>query len=199
MSGMRSSSVVATTAWSARPISHALARRCWYWNVVAFSAARRSPRNSTGFRNSVASHTVSLLQPKVIDDLQLHAHGCASSIARPTTSCHCRTAATCCPPAAPRSRSRSSPSGMHSGYPNTKRAWRSSPTCCAPGPYAPPDLGVAGGWRALPALWQMVPRPRTGNAGCFATPGTAGPFHAVGRRVPGPLVRERADQGPVRF
>jgi len=28
-----------------------------------------------GFRNSVASYTVSLLQPKVIDDLQLHAHG----------------------------------------------------------------------------------------------------------------------------
>ncbi len=28
-----------------------------------------------GFRNSVASYTVSLLQPKVIDDLQLHQHG----------------------------------------------------------------------------------------------------------------------------
>ncbi len=28
-----------------------------------------------GFRNSVASYTVSLLQPKVIDDLELHAHG----------------------------------------------------------------------------------------------------------------------------
>src|SRR5438067_9089933 len=28
-----------------------------------------------GFRNSVASYTVSLLQPKIIADLQLHAHG----------------------------------------------------------------------------------------------------------------------------
>src|SRR5690606_36659508 len=28
-----------------------------------------------GFRNSVASYTVSLLQPKVIQDLDLHAHG----------------------------------------------------------------------------------------------------------------------------
>ena len=28
-----------------------------------------------GFRNSVASYTVSLLQPKVIADLDLHAHG----------------------------------------------------------------------------------------------------------------------------
>ena len=28
-----------------------------------------------GFRNSVAAYTVSLLQPKVIRDLDLHAHG----------------------------------------------------------------------------------------------------------------------------
>ncbi|HOX72529.1 MAG TPA: FAD-dependent oxidoreductase, partial [Dokdonella sp.] len=28
-----------------------------------------------GFRNSVAAYTVSLLQPKVIKDLDLHAHG----------------------------------------------------------------------------------------------------------------------------
>ena len=28
-----------------------------------------------GFRNSVASYTVSLLQPKIIADLDLHAHG----------------------------------------------------------------------------------------------------------------------------
>src|ERR1700693_5430272 len=28
-----------------------------------------------GFRNSVAAYTVSLLQPKIIHDLRLHAHG----------------------------------------------------------------------------------------------------------------------------
>ena len=28
-----------------------------------------------GFRNSVASYTVSLLQPKIISDLRLHEHG----------------------------------------------------------------------------------------------------------------------------
>src|SRR3954464_5148317 len=28
-----------------------------------------------GFRNSVAAYTVSLLNPKIIDDLKLHAHG----------------------------------------------------------------------------------------------------------------------------
>ena len=38
-----------------------------------------------GFRNSVASYTVSLLQPKVIDDLQLHAHG-LRIVARPVNN-----------------------------------------------------------------------------------------------------------------
>ncbi len=38
-----------------------------------------------GFRNSVASYTVSLLQPKVIEDLQLHAHG-LRIVARPANN-----------------------------------------------------------------------------------------------------------------
>src|SRR5437588_565047 len=38
-----------------------------------------------GFRNSVASYTVSLLQPKVIDDLQLQAHG-LRIVARPVNN-----------------------------------------------------------------------------------------------------------------
>ncbi|KAG1254668.1 hypothetical protein G6F68_010735 [Rhizopus microsporus] len=38
-----------------------------------------------GFRNSVASYTVSLLQPKVIDDLRLHAHG-LRIVARPANN-----------------------------------------------------------------------------------------------------------------
>ena len=48
-----------------------------------------------GFRNSVASYTVSLLNPKVIDDLELQAHGLQDRrAARSPTSCRCRTAAT---------------------------------------------------------------------------------------------------------
>ena len=36
-----------------------------------------------GFRNSVASYTVSLLQPKVIADMRLHDHVARGHVARP--------------------------------------------------------------------------------------------------------------------
>ena len=40
-----------------------------------------------GFRNSVASYTVSLLNPKVIRDMELERHGLASSSVRCPISC----------------------------------------------------------------------------------------------------------------
>ena len=46
-----------------------------------------------GFRNSTASYTVSLLNPKVISDLRLAEHGLQDPrAARSRTSCRCRTA-----------------------------------------------------------------------------------------------------------
>jgi phytoene dehydrogenase-like protein len=45
-----------------------------------------------GFRNSVASYTVSLLNPKVIADLRLAARPARSSSARIRTSCPCPVA-----------------------------------------------------------------------------------------------------------
>lgn len=42
---------------------------------------------SPGFRNSVASYAVSLLNPKIIRDLDLAVHDCGSSSARYLTSC----------------------------------------------------------------------------------------------------------------
>ena len=60
-----------------------------------------------GFRNSVASYTVSLLQPKVIADLELHRHG-LKIIERKVSNFLPRN-----------------------GSNNTKRGWRRSPTCSA--------------------------------------------------------------------
>ena len=46
-----------------------------------------------GFRNSVAAYTVSLLNPKIIGDLDLARHGLTSSSGRSRISCRCPTAA----------------------------------------------------------------------------------------------------------
>ena len=49
-----------------------------------------------GFRNSTAAYTVSLLQPKVIRDLEAApSMGCASSSAARRTFCRCPMAAIC--------------------------------------------------------------------------------------------------------
>ena len=50
------------------------------------SAARRSPRNSIPGSAIRCAYTVSLLNPKIIRDLRLHEHGCASSSAACRTS-----------------------------------------------------------------------------------------------------------------
>ena len=47
-----------------------------------------------GFRNSVAAYTVSLLQPRVIADLELHRHGLRLWSGRWPTSCPCPTGVT---------------------------------------------------------------------------------------------------------
>ena len=60
-----------------------------------------------GFRNSVAAYTVSLLNPKVIADLDLHATACESSNGARRISFPRRTAVICSPAkAAPRHRNR---------------------------------------------------------------------------------------------
>ena len=88
-----SSSAAAITASSAPPISRMAGLKVKVRRAPrASSAARRSPRNSIpGFRNSVAAYTVSLLNPKVIRDLDLREHGLTHRRApRCTTSCRCR-------------------------------------------------------------------------------------------------------------
>ena len=73
---MRSSLAVATMASPARPI--------WGWPVCASASlsgaaivggACVTEEFHPGFRNSIASYTVSLLQPKIINDLKLREHG----------------------------------------------------------------------------------------------------------------------------
>ncbi len=92
--------------------------------------------------------------------------------------------------------------GMRSAFPAyearlemcRRRAPRMGPACTA-GSGSWPGVGVpcphCGRWAASAASWRCwIPSLRQE---------TAGPVHAVGGRVPGPLVRERADQGPVRL
>ncbi|WP_442253249.1 phytoene desaturase family protein [Stenotrophomonas pavanii] len=110
-----------------------------------------------GFRNSVASYTVSLLQPKVIDDLQLHAHG-LRIINRPANnflplpddryllSAPGRTQAEVARFSERDAQRLPAYEARLETFADVLRAWALR---------APPDLGVAGGWRALPALWQM--------------------------------------------
>ena len=71
-----SSSAAATTALSAPPIWRWRGSRWSYSISATWSEAPPSRKSSVlAFRNSVASYTVSLLNPKVIRDLDLHAHG----------------------------------------------------------------------------------------------------------------------------
>jgi len=110
-----------------------------------------------GFRNSVASYTVSLLQPKVIDDLQLHAHD-LRIINRPANnflplddgryllSAPGRTQAEVAKFSERDAQRLPEYEARLEIFADVLRAWALR---------APPDLGVAGGWRVLPALWQM--------------------------------------------
>src|SRR6476659_6667469 len=63
-------SVPATTDWCARSTSPARGRRC-----VCTGGAAVTEEFAPGFRNSTASYTVSLLQPKVIADMGLARRG----------------------------------------------------------------------------------------------------------------------------
>lgn len=109
-----------------------------------------------GFRNSVASYTVSLLQPKVIDDLQLQAHG-LRIVARPVNnflplpdgryllSAPGRTQAEVAKFSERDAQALPAYEARLEIFADVLRAWA----------LRAPDVGVAGGWRALPALWQM--------------------------------------------
>src|SRR6516164_6949880 len=62
-----------------------------------------------GFRNSTAAYTVSLLQPKIIQDLQLHERGLRVVERRAQNFLPCRMGVICSPErAAPSARSRNS-------------------------------------------------------------------------------------------
>lgn len=107
-----------------------------------------------GFRNSVASYTVSLLQPKVIEDLQLHAHG-LRIVTRPANnflplpddryllSAPGRTQAEVAGFSARDAQRLPAYEARLEIFADVLRAWALR---------APPDIGVAGGWRGLPAL-----------------------------------------------
>ncbi|WP_313115131.1 phytoene desaturase family protein, partial [Stenotrophomonas indicatrix] len=110
-----------------------------------------------GFRNSVASYTVSLLQPKVIEELQLHAHG-LRIVARPANnflplpdgryllSAPGRTQAEVAKFSERDAQALPAYEARLEVFADVLRDWALRP---------PPDLGVMAGWRALPALWQM--------------------------------------------
>ena len=78
-----------------------------------------------GFRNSVAAYTVSLLNPKIIRDLEPTAMGCASRSAPYRTFCPCPMAAISrSRRGAPKRRSPNSLVGTPSGSAPTRRALR---------------------------------------------------------------------------
>ena len=104
-----------------------------------------------GFRNSVASYTVSLLQPKVIEDLQLHAHG-LRIVTRPANnflplpddryllSAPGRTQAEVAGFSARDAQRLPAYEARLEIFADVLRAWALR---------APPDIGAAGGWRGL--------------------------------------------------
>ncbi|WMJ69997.1 NAD(P)/FAD-dependent oxidoreductase [Stenotrophomonas sp. 24(2023)] len=110
-----------------------------------------------GFRNSVASYTVSLLQSKVIDDLQLHAQGLRIVARRANNflplpddryllAAPGRTQAEVAKFSARDAQALPAYEARLEVFADVLRDWALR---------APPDLGVGAGWRALPALWQM--------------------------------------------
>jgi phytoene dehydrogenase-like protein len=110
-----------------------------------------------GFRNSVASYTVSLLQPKVIDDLQLQRHGLRTVLRRVNNflplpdgrhllSAPGRTASEVAKFSRRDADALPAYEQRLDVFADVLRSWALR---------APPDLGVQAGWQALPALWQM--------------------------------------------
>ncbi|GAB3054950.1 phytoene desaturase family protein [Stenotrophomonas tumulicola] len=110
-----------------------------------------------GFRNSVASYTVSLLQPKVIQDLQLERHGLRTVLRRannflPLPDGRYLLAAAGRTAAEVAKFSRRDAAALPAYeqrlelFADVLRSWALR---------APPDLGAQPGWQALPALWQM--------------------------------------------
>ena len=155
-----------------------------------------------GFRNSIASYTVSLLNPKVIArPASCTRHGLQHRRAADRrTSCRCRRPAICMlgDGRTAGARSRSSPRATPSGCRRTtRRGSRPSPTCCANWCCETPPNVPSGGW--LGALPELLKAAGLGS-GCArldmrgaARP--ARPVHQVGGRLPRRLVRERSDQG----
>ena len=156
-----------------------------------------------GFRNSVAAYTVSLLQPKVIRDLDLHAHGLRIVERRlgnflPLPDGRSSAASA---PASRRPRWRSSRSAMPNACPNTSSGSRRSPTCCARSRWSRRRTSptAAGGRRCPNCCAPAGSARRLHKLDPGAAPGTARSVHDLRGRVSRPLVRERADQGGVRL
>ena len=102
----------------------------------------------------MASYTVSLLQPKVIDDLQLHAHG-LRIINRPANNFLPLPDGRYLLSAPGRTQAEVAKFSERDAQRLPEYEARLEIFADVPALRAPPDLGVAGGWRALPALWQM--------------------------------------------
>lgn len=110
-----------------------------------------------GFRNSVASYTVSLLQPKVIDDLQLQRHGLRTVLRRANNflplpdgryllAAPGRTAMEVAKFSQRDAAALPAYEARLEIFADVLRSWALR---------VPPDLGVQAGWQAVPALWQM--------------------------------------------
>ena len=153
-----------------------------------------------GFRNSVASYTVSLLNPQVIADMGLHGHG-LRIVERPIANFLPidetgylklgggleRTQAEFAQVLQPRRRGAA---GLlrHARRDRRRaaRAWRSK---------TPPNVGDG-----LPGLMRgSAPGRPAGVAVPGAQARPAGPVHRERAQLPGRLVRERAGQGRLRL
>ncbi len=155
-----------------------------------------------GFRNSVASYTVSLLQPRVIDDLGLHGHGLRivqrrrnNFLPLPDGSYLLTGAGRTAEEVAKFSRR---DAGALPAYEARLDAIADVLRALALQP--PPNVTDGGWWKALPELLRGAKLGRRLHAlDETLRQGTAGPVLHFRGRVPGPLVRERSDQGAVRL
>ena len=164
---MPSSSAAATTVSSAPPISRAPVRTSACSSAAAIlGGAAVTEEFHPGFRNSTASYTVSLLNPKIIRDLSLAAHGLAI-IPRPLANflpLPTQTAAAISRSAAAsrrrRRKSRNSRRATRSGCRRITRCSSAWPTFCATFCWStPPNVG--GGIHALLDAWKVAKRFRT--------------------------------------
>ena len=189
------------TASPARPISAAPAEGEGGRAAPVVGGAAVTEEFHPGFRNSVASYTVSLLNPKIIRDLDLAEHGLRIVERRAPTSCRARRQL----PADRRGPHKQEIAKFSAARRRALRRLRRRDRSHRRRAARPRAAATAQPRRGLaPAASANSSRPPHRQRDLRAPvdeqqPGPARPLHQIGRRLPRRLVRDRPRQGALRL